>query len=356
MIPSRNNRKYVLTILVILFGFSLVCLSAEASDKENCIMCHKYRFIGRIDENGKIHNYNVDEMIYNHSVHRNVECGDCHTYIKKIPHDPVTESVNCANMCHMKPPFTQDKFSHEKIVETFNQSAHGIKESDSKNLREAQPDCKFCHLNPLYSQLSNDILDYDETLRRCNNCHPESGVVQAYKHMAHRFTHKTSRSPQEIDALCSKCHANKALMKSLNVSDKVLDAVDSYNRSIHGKLVSLGSTKAADCISCHATNALHDIYKPDNSKSTINENNIQNTCKQCHKRTNAWFIKLAVHPPPHEESSTVIHIMSIFLRLAIYCSVLSLLGLMFLETLGRKRKGVKLMLRNGSSWLRKTPK
>jgi hypothetical protein len=344
--------NYAMAILLIMCSLFFQCLLAEASDKENCMMCHKYRFIGRIDDEGKKHNYNVDEFMYNHSVHRNISCGDCHTYIKKIPHDPVTEKVNCANVCHMKPPFSQEKFSHEKIVETFNQSAHGIKASDTKKLKEAQPDCKFCHMNPLFTMISADIVDYDETLRRCFNCHPEFGVTQAYKHFTHRLRKKTSRSPQEIVEICSKCHADTSLMKGLNVSEKVLTAVESYNRSIHGKLVKLGSQKAADCISCHATNALHDIYKHDNKKSTIHEDNIQNTCRQCHSRTDSWFIKVAVHPGKHGEDHPIIHFLSIVLRFAIYGSVLSLVGLMLFETYGRKKNGIKLLFKDGSTWRR----
>jgi len=350
--PYKNNINYVITLFMVICTLFFHCLPAEAADKENCIRCHKYRFIGRIDDNGKKHNYNVDEMNYNHSVHRSVSCSDCHTYIEKIPHDPVTQEVSCGNTCHVKPPFTQEKFSHKKIIETFDQSVHGIKASDTKTLKESQPDCKFCHLNPIYGEMSEGIVDYDETLRRCYNCHFDDGVIQAYKHIAHRFRHKTSRSPQKIVELCSKCHADRALMKSLNVSDKVLKAVESYNRSIHGKLVRLGSQKAADCISCHTTNTLHDIFKPDNTKSTINKINIQNTCRQCHSRTNNWFIELAAHPGTHGEDHPMIHLMSIVLRLAIYASVLSLVGFMFFETYGRRKNGIKLLLRDGSTWRR----
>jgi hypothetical protein len=49
----------VLTIAglcILLFSVSL----AEAADKKNCLLCHKHR-VGRIDENGKRWNYNVDE-------------------------------------------------------------------------------------------------------------------------------------------------------------------------------------------------------------------------------------------------------------------------------------------------------
>ena len=98
----------LMAVVLVLF---LLGSHVEAADKENCLMCHKYSFMGRIDENGKRINYNVDENIYAHSVHRNVPCRDCHTYITKIPHDPVTEEVNCANQCHIKPPFSNENFS-----------------------------------------------------------------------------------------------------------------------------------------------------------------------------------------------------------------------------------------------------
>lgn len=338
-----------LSFLLILF---VLCsdLPVEAADMENCLMCHKYRFIGRIDETGKRHNYNVDENAFGKSVHKNISCRDCHTDIKKFPHDPVTRNVNCATICHIKPPFSQEKFSHEKIIEIYNQSIHGISASDSERLKIAKPYCKYCHLNPLYTRISEERVDYHETLRRCFNCHQESGVTQAYNHMTHRLRKKTSRTPQEIVQLCAKCHQDVNLMKELNASEKAITAVESYNRSIHGKLVRLGSQKAADCISCHSSNMLHDIYKHDNNKSTINKKNIKKTCNQCHENTNSWFVKIAVHPSIKSEENPIIFLASIGLRFALYGSVLSLVGLMLFETYGRKKKGIKLLLKKGTSW------
>ena len=79
---------------------------------------------------------------------------------------------------------------------------------------------------------------FEETLSRCLNCHERKGVTQAYKHITHRLRSKTSRSPQEIVQLCSKnCHADLVLMKKLNVSHESIEAVATYNESIHGKAV-----------------------------------------------------------------------------------------------------------------------
>jgi hypothetical protein len=325
-------------------------LPAEATDPENCLMCHRHRFIGRIDENGKRWNYNVDQLLYRKSVHRRVECRGCHTYITKIPHDPVTRRVNCATLCHIKPPFNQKKFSHEKIIAIYNDSVHGTRPQDPETLKNAQPYCKYCHLNPLYTPISEKSVPYAQTLRRCYNCHLPQGVIQAYNHITHRLRKKTTRSPRQIVQLCAKCHQDAELMKKLNVSPKVLTAVESYNRSIHGQLVKLGSRKAADCISCHASNALHDIYQSDNPKATTNTDNLKQTCKQCHDQTNSWFVRIAVHPAANPEQSPVIKLVSHILKFALFGPIFGLIGLTLLETVRRRKEGIKLWLKNGASW------
>jgi hypothetical protein len=331
--------------LLLLSGFR-----AEAADEFNCLICHKHRLLGRIDENGKRWNYNVDEILYNHSVHRSVECRDCHTYINRIPHDPVTQGVDCGVQCHIKPPFAQKEFSHDKIIGIYSQSVHAIRPEDSEEMKAAKPYCKYCHLNPIYIPLSEETVPYQATLQRCFNCHPERGVIQAYRHITHRLRKKTSRSPQEIVHLCATCHKNEELMKKLNLPERAVTAVETYNQSIHGKLVQLGSQKAADCISCHASSALHDIYEKDDPRATINKDNIAKTCGQCHKKTNPYFIGVAVHPSERHPSNPIIYLVSIFFRMVLYGAVVSMVGLMLLETFGRWTDGIKLLFINGTSW------
>ncbi|NOX34139.1 MAG: hypothetical protein GXP56_10460 [Deltaproteobacteria bacterium] len=346
-----SNRRIIFWLLWIGISAQLFSVSfAKAADKENCLMCHKYRSNARIDETGKKRNFHVNEKLYNRSVHRNISCRDCHTYITKIPHDPVTQKVNCANQCHIRPPFAQEKFSHKKIIDLYNESAHGVKPDDPQVLKDALPNCKFCHLNPLYTKISEKRVAYKETLARCYNCHPESGVIMAYKHITHRLRKRTSRSSRKIVKLCTKCHGDNVLMKKLNVSKKALRAVDTYNRSVHGKLVRLGSQKAANCINCHASSALHDINKRDNKKATINKDNIMQVCRQCHKNADQMFINIAVHPEAVHSGNPIIKLVSISLGLGMYGSVLALVGLLLLETLGRRKDGARLLLKRGTIW------
>jgi len=344
-ITSITAQLFIAVVVILTTGFA-----AEAADKENCLMCHKYRFVGRIDKDGKRINYNVDENIYAGSIHRNVPCRDCHTYITKLPHDPVTEEVNCANVCHIKPPFAKENFSHQKIIDIYNQSVHGVKPEDSPELKEAKPYCKFCHLNPLYERVDEKHIAFEETLQRCQNCHEQKGVTQAYIHMTHRLRHKTSRSPQEIVQLCAKCHQDAELMKKLNTSPVALTAVATYNRSIHGKAVMLGSQESADCVSCHATNALHDIYKKDDPNATVHPDRLMATCHQCHEKTNKEFIRIAVHSEITRKEKPALYFTGLSLTLALYGSVFGLLGLLLLETYGRKKDGIKWQIRRGTTW------
>lgn len=344
-----------LFLVILISVFSLISggfSPSQAADAENCLMCHKYPFMGRVDETGQVKNYQVDEHIFLNSLHGIVECRWCHTYIKKFPHDPVTQEVNCANECHIKPPFADKNFSHQKMIDIFNTSVHAKKPGDSPLLTESKPVCKYCHLNPLYKRVDEKTISYGKTLDRCLNCHQRKGVTAAYRHMMHRLRHKTSRSSKDIVSLCARnCHGNTGLMKELGVSGVGLEAVRTYNESIHGKMTMLGSERAADCISCHASSQLHDIYKKENPRSTVNKKNIQEICKNCHTEVNAQFVEIAVHPSLENPRNPILFVISnLILRMIMYGTVFGLMGLLFLETFRRKRDGIGMKLKKGTSW------
>jgi 5-methylcytosine-specific restriction endonuclease McrA len=348
------KRLYILRAMISLFvlGIALSGYSGvEAADEENCLMCHKYPDLGRIGEDGLVKNYHVNEHVFLNSLHGRVACRGCHTYIKKFPHDPVTQKVTCANGCHIKPPFAKENFSHKKIITVFESSIHAIKPDDSPLMKKSDPDCKYCHLNPIYQRLDEKTVSYGKTLDRCLNCHQRKGVTMAYHHIMHRLRHKTSRSSQQIVALCAGCHGNVPLMKKLGLPERALVAVQTYEESIHGKMVTLGSEKAANCISCHASSLLHDIYKPDNPKSSINKKNLQTTCKDCHKKINKYFVQIAVHPSLEEPHNPFLFVLSnLVLRLMLYGTIFGLMGLLFMETTRRRKGGVGMKIKSGTSW------
>ena len=343
-----NKEKIVLKRIYLLLTVLLISIpgmipnggsTAIAADDENCLMCHKYPSLARIGKDGLVKNFQVSEHIFMNSLHGKVACRSCHTYIKKFPHDPVTEKVNCANICHIKPPFSDENFSHKKIIDVFDGSVHAVRPDDSPLKKQSNPDCKYCHLNPLYKRAEENIASYNKTLARCLNCHQQKGVADAYHHITHRLRHKTTRSSQEIVKLCAGCHADTALMEKLGLSGVALEAVRTYKESIHGKMTTLGSEKAADCISCHASSLIHDIYKKDNPQSTINAKNIQDTCRNCHTKINKYFVKIAVHPSINEPHDPILFILSnLVLRFILYGTIFGLMGLLFHRNFPQKER------------------
>lgn len=140
------------------------------------------------------------------------------------------------------------------------------------------------------------------------------------------------------------------MMAKLDASKKSLTSVETYKQSLHGKSVTLGSQETADCISCHASSALHDIYAKDDVRATVHPSHISETCQQCHAQTNSWFIQIAVHPTTEKEENPIIYMANIGLRLAMYGSVFGMIGLMLFETFGRRKEGIKWLLKDGSTW------
>ncbi len=61
---------------------------------------------------------------------------------------PVVPGIKPDVRCHIKPPFSQDKFSHEKIVGIYNDSAHG-KNKRIRALMHIHTQflvCESCHI------------------------------------------------------------------------------------------------------------------------------------------------------------------------------------------------------------------
>ena len=305
----------VLTITAtIMFSIS-VPETVIAADDENCLMCHRYRKNGRITEDGNRKYYYVEESEFMQTVHFNVRCRDCHFYIDKIPHGEVTEGVNCARECHIKNPATGKYFSHKQIDDVYQKSAHGrskVVPEDAEGNDDKKPYCIYCHINPKYDPDEKGQSQAD--IDRCNVCHDnEKWVNHWYSHTARRVK-QVQKSPEDIITLCSSCHADEYMMRSLEDDDgkkkdeKFIKAAKSYDDSLHGSFVKLGWEKPAHCLSCHAKQDnyylnVHDIRGVDDAKSSIHLDNRAETCAKCHKGGGKNFAKITeVHNAPKESS------------------------------------------------------
>lgn len=357
-------RGCVAGLLSILLVHAGPALAFE--DDENCLMCHKYPKMGRVTEEGIQKSYYVIPNVFSKTVHRNVPCRDCHSYIKELPHKPVTEGVTCNSECHsIKNPATGKPFSHKPIYDAFKKSVHGREKIASGNDAD-KPYCISCHTNPLYN--AKEDAPPKHIVDRCVVCHEDRKFAEKWYSHTSRRIREIRRSPQEIVEMCSSCHSDKQMLdrhqqaakeEGRELGRKFPIAADSYSESFHGKVVKYGNTNAANCLDCHATAvnyylSVHELLPSRDPRSPVSAENRVQTCKQCHVRADKNYAELDPHPSSKREDNAFKHYADMIYSI-VGDSVLALLvGMAAVETWGRWRDGASWRFRDGSSWWRRS--
>lgn len=335
---------------------------AAFEDDEGCLLCHKYPKMGRITEDGARRSYYVMPHVFGNTVHRNVPCTDCHTYIKQLPHREVKEGVKCNSECHsVKNPATGKNFSHKPIYEKYKQSSH-FRPKLASGHDQDKPYCVTCHRNPVYNP--KEFEPPKRITDRCVICHEDEEFVKDwYKHTSRRIN-EVRRSSAEIIQLCSTCHGDKRLVErhleaarkeGRQLGRKYEDAVESYQASFHGKVTKYGFTKAANCLDCHAdaTNYFLNVHllRPSrNIMSPVHKDQRLRTCKRCHENADENYAQLDPHPSKKLKDNPFAYYADLAYGWVGDVVFVLLIALAAFETVGRWRDGVCWRMRHGSSW------
>ena len=351
-------------VLFALFSIIFSNTVWAFEDDSGCLMCHKYQKLGRITEQGIKRTYQVIPSKFGATVHRNVPCSDCHSYIEQLPHREVKEGVTCNAECHsIRNPATDKNFSHKSIYDKYQGSVHGRNKVET-GLDKDKPYCISCHTNPMYNP--NEKSPPDHIVDRCVVCHEQRSYVSNwYKHTSRRIR-EVKRSPEEIVQLCSNCHNNQALVdrhmeaakrEGRELGDKFSTAVKSYNESFHGKVTSYGFTKAANCLDCHVQQKnyymnVHDIQPSRNINSPVHESKKLETCQRCHTNADENYAELDPHPTSTKDGNKFRYYANMIYGWVGNVVIVLLISMGIIETIGRRRDGVGWRLRKGSSWWR----
>lgn len=268
-------------------------------------MCHKYPGLGRIEikegeqakQNKRL--FYINNGLFETTYHGKIRCKSCHTGVNKIPHTGVP-AVDCATDCHIRDPSSNRPFSHKKIVNDFNDSAHGQKGSHIKDKSDL-PVCKDCHNNKTYHATIGKQTDSKHKITVCRECHESEEFVQRfYEHIIYRTSKR--RSSKEVVRLCSTCHADRELMEKAD-----LDAVVGFSSTFHAKAIKFGNEEVANCLNCHAPYELgfspHRITSRRDKHSPVSIENKIATCRQsgCHtEATENFALGSRVHPSPEK--------------------------------------------------------
>ncbi len=335
----KNRTLKRLGAFAIWLALVLVAHSqAYASDVGNCLLCHKYPGLSRIDENGKYRLLYVSEETFNRSIHAKVQCEGCHTDIKKIPHDPA-KKVDCLTQCHIIEPTSEQKFSHKGVEEFLEHSVHGRydKNGNLKKFAEDLPTCKDCHDNPMFRPLSffKRVRPgiSDAALGRCRVCHSKDEFIyRFYNHVTTRL--HTTRNPKNIAEVCARCHDNSELIARHGLSFK---AVATYTETFHGKSAEYLSERVPDCLNCHVKKGQspHQMLSYKDPQSSTYKDNKLAVCltEECHPSAGAKLADYNPHPNFDRKQNPRQFYFTAFFILLTGGTLLPLMLVMFLDLL-----------------------
>ena len=329
--------------ILILLSFTIVLFTSTVSfsaDVGNCLLCHKYPGISRVDEEGRMKLFYVNEDIYNNSVHAKVKCEGCHTDIKEIPHEPA-KKVDCLVECHIIEPTSEKKFSHKDVQTFIDKSVHSMVDDKGKEkeFKEDYPGCKDCHDNPLYRPISffKRVRPgvSEQSLGRCRVCHKsEDFIYRFYNHITTRL-HK-SRNPLNIAEVCARCHDDLALITRHGLSTK---AVYSYGETFHGKAASFLDETIPDCLDCHVSKgeSVHQMLSHKDPNASTSEQNKGKICTtlDCHPSASPKLAKYGVHSEFNLTQSPAQYFFTVFFIVLTGGTLLPLMVIIFLDIVRR---------------------
>ena len=267
-------------------------------------------------------------------------CQACHGVAHELldnrnPASPVNRAnvpQTCAK-CHANVQ-EMEKFNlrQHAVVVTYDKSVHGIAHSNGVVNAAVCTDCHGSHdlhrsTNPqskLYWQTIPSTCgkchdNVRETYGRsvhgkavtqgirdapvCTDCHGEH-TIAAVKLASSRV------APANIPETCGQCHAAQRIIAQYRLPPNVFAT---YAQSFHGLALQGGNLTAANCASCHG---VHDILPANDPLSTINTNNLPQTCGKCHPgigtRLSAEFFRIHAPPGAAEGKPWVVNFVSWF--------------------------------------------
>jgi len=165
------------------------------------------------------------------------------------------KGVNCVD-CHGGNGETAEK-----------NPAHAVEDGFRSKLPDIEKFCAYCHANEvtdlrksMHVKAGAKNPQGEGTLLSCDQCHGP---------LAHSLLPvKNPQSPVRLEGqvkTCGGCHQEKT---------------ETFLRSVHGQaLEKKGLSVGPGCADCHGS---HNVFLPNDTRSTINEAHVADTCGKCH--------------------------------------------------------------------------
>jgi cytochrome b subunit of formate dehydrogenase len=269
------NRLMLLMIVALSLSTVAGAASTLAVDPMQCLECHAD---------------SIDSDAFARSVHSPNACTSCHVEItdlgKHLAGEIEIKPVRCAR-CHK-----DESAAHYASVHMLSDigcsachaDIHEMRPWDGAKGRVVEV-CGGCHDAERYeaSVHGKAVREGNPDSAACHDCHNlhEIKPLEAPDTEQFRLFHTR---------VCLDCHGDGEMMERNGVFPM---AVDTYFESYHGKSYRLGSGRqVAGCVDCHSA---HNILPEDDPDSSINPDNLVETCRQCHSEVTTRFTEFYVH-------------------------------------------------------------
>lgn len=293
------------TSIVSRLGYASLWLAAcllrspalAAPSDADCLLCHEDKTLASTNAAGRAKPLYVDVALLKSSAHQTNTCASCHSDITdKHPDDGVAAKQAACASCH------------ERQSLTYGASVHGIA---AKAGDAAAATCQDCHGSHQVLPPSSPAspLHFNHLTKTCGVCHDQEaadvsasvhgkGVARGEReaatcidcHSEHQIETLKGASGRKIsEGVCSKCHQSEKINTKFRMPK---DRVQTFFESYHGLASQYGSTRAANCASCHG---YHLVLASVDPRSMINTNNLMKTCGECHPGASANFVAGKIH-------------------------------------------------------------
>lgn len=310
--------------LLLLFSHATLA-DKRQPDPDGCLTCHGLPDLKYIDKAGQMRSASILKADYYGSLHGSVPCRDCHRKITDYPHEEKDGLVDCAQTCHVKEPSSGKAFTHKAIVKEFEDSAHGKGWSKGfsagnrpkEDQESPLPSCRRCHTNAPYiapAQWEAFKKAFAHNDAQCGTCHQGEAWRNQYSgHILRRYI-GNHLNKNVSNSLCIDCHGNTDKMAKVEqtlppqnekkpVSLEFIYATQSYDKTLHGRLLADGNLHGASCVECHAPTGLHHgILRDEDAQASVNPAHLAQTCGQsgCHQNyaqsvINTGFLTSPMH-------------------------------------------------------------
>ncbi len=295
-----------------------------ADEDMNCLSCHKTHQVTENDDQlefgcGQCHE--DEEAVYRTSAHRMArlhgdivaaECADCHGGHHILRATDSKSPVNHANIpetcgeCHTNNTVITNDYVRLPIsLPSYSNSVHGKGLDEGKHTAVCT-DCHGSH-NLQSANVSTSMVARENLTQTCGQCHEKE--ADEYSGSAHgrAVQHGIKDSPDCTDChdehlildtsdpkspvnptniasiVCRDCHEDPEMAARYGLPEEI---ISSYLDSYHGWALKRGGKAVASCEDCHNTHNIRSILDPE---SSINPDNVVETCGQCHQQSNATF-------------------------------------------------------------------